>query len=62
MRTSSEQEFLLKKLESVGFLTLEDFHIYSTPSIRKANLERFIILGLIKPDPNVSGKWIKNKL
>jgi len=53
MELNKKQQELMDLAKSKGYLVKEDFHaIYSSVISRKANLERFLALGLLKEEEN----------
>jgi hypothetical protein len=48
MKFTSKQSEILKIAKEKGFVTLETFYgIFSSPIARKANIERFLALGVL---------------
>lgn len=57
MTFTSKQKEILTIAKEKGFVTIEAFmRVFSSPISRKANLERFIALGILSPGDN--GKLI----
>jgi hypothetical protein len=60
MKFTTKQKEILKVAKEKGFITLETFlGIFSSPISRKANLERFVALGILIPDA-IMGKFKLN--
>ena len=49
MKLSPQQELLLEMAKKKGYVTLDDASgIWSSPTFQKANIKRFVILGILK--------------
>ena len=57
-KLTPRQKELIELAKERGFLTLEDFNaVFSSPISRKANLERFVAMGILKAN-KIIGKFI----